>query len=182
MKSLQFNVAQLLKEPIGATRMYELDDDIAEISQDVQALGPLRGTITFIRTNDGILATGTLTTVVKLLCSRCVEDYLTKVEFELEETFYPSFDINTGYKISKEALLDVDPATLIDELNMLDLTEVLRQDLLLAVPPYPICRPDCAGICPHCGQDLNDGPCNCVEQEINPSWTRLQALLESKNE
>jgi uncharacterized protein len=54
---------------------------------------------------------------------------------------------------------------------------VLRQALLLSLPMQPLCKPDCAGLCPICGQDLNQGPCDCVSVEIDPRWEKLGLLL-----
>jgi len=56
------------------------------------------------------------------------------------------------------------------------LSEVLRQDVLVAVPMHPICREDCAGLCSTCGQNLNEGSCNCAP-EPDPRWASLAALL-----
>lgn len=181
MKALEFNVSQLLKSPRGTSREYELDDNIVALTDEVELMAPITGTLTFIRTNDGILVTGILETVTKLFCSRCAKSFLTKVVVELEELFRTPFDINTGLKVPEEDLEEVDEANMIDERHMLDLSEVLRQQLLVSLPPYPVCRPECAGLCSHCGQDLNEGACNCVTEEINPQWAQLQTLLDEES-
>jgi uncharacterized protein len=49
----------------------------------------------------------------------------------------------------------------------IDLAEVVREELALAVPPFVLCREDCAGLCPKCGSDLNAGPCECAPAETN---------------
>jgi uncharacterized protein len=46
--------------------------------------------------------------------------------------------------------------------TQIDLVEFVREELALAVPSYPLCRPSCAGLCPRCGADLNTGPCQCT--------------------
>jgi uncharacterized protein len=69
---------------------------------------------------------------------------------------------------------------LIDEHHILDLSEVIRQGLWLAIPMEILCRPDCAGLCPRCGGNRNLGECNCDQAAIDPRWGALQALLASE--
>ncbi len=57
----------------------------------------------------------------------------------------------------------------------LDLSTMVREELLLAAPTYLLCRDDCRGLCARCGKDLNDGPCSC-EPEPDPRWAALRAL------
>ena len=58
-----------------------------------------------------------------------------------------------------------------------DLTDELRQSIILALPTYPVCRADCRGLCPTCGKNLNEGPCTCVHEERDGRWGALDALL-----
>jgi uncharacterized protein len=178
MKSLEFNVAQLLKQPVGTTRVYELDENLAALTDEVKFTEPLRGAVRFIRTIDGVLVMGKLTTWTKLVCRRCAVEFAQPITVELEEEFRSSYDINTGLKLPPRE--DDEEATMISEQHVLDLSEVLRQDLLLAVPPFPVCREECKGLCPHCGKDLNEGSCDCTEEESDPRWAALQELLNKE--
>lgn len=180
MDSLQFNVSQLLREPSGATRSYELDDDISDLTDQVQVTAPLRGTVQFTRTSDGILVEGDLETSVQVLCSRCAIDFVQPVRIEMEEEFRPTYDVVTGLRIVYDESIELDDATMIDERHMLDLSEVMRQNLIVSVPPFPTCKPDCAGLCPHCGQDLNEGTCNCLADSTDSRWSVLQDLLDQR--
>jgi uncharacterized protein len=69
-----------------------------------------------------------------------------------------------------------DRALWIDDHHVLDLSEVLRQDALLATPMHVVCDDECRGLCPTCGQNLNEGPCDCPP-EGDPRWSALQDLL-----
>jgi uncharacterized protein len=62
----------------------------------------------------------------------------------------------------------------------LDLTEALREEVFLAVPAFVECRPDCKGLCPRCGANLNDGPCGCPPAG-DPRWDALKGLSEASN-
>ena len=175
---MKYNVAQLLKEQSGGMRQYSLHEDISALDPDIIPLTALDGNILLIRRADGILARGTLNTSVEVNCSRCVEPFSLPIRFLLEEEFTPTIDITTGANLP--ILAEQEEATQIDARHILDLTEVVRQDILLAIPPFPVCRSKCAGLCPHCGQNWNEGPCNCTDEKIDPRFEALRALLEKQ--
>jgi uncharacterized protein len=195
---LQFNVAQLLKDATGATRRYDVNADIKNVlgdavsgaitsdpitsdpitsdpitSDGIITVSPLVGQVEFLRTGLDILATGQLKTTVQKTCARCLTNFTASVSIELEEEFYPVVDVVTGNPVSIPE--DADPANIIDEQNILDLVEVVRQELVVATDAVLYCRPDCLGLCPHCGQDRNINPCNCRDNQIDPRWAGLQA-------
>jgi uncharacterized protein len=58
----------------------------------------------------------------------------------------------------------------------IDVDEIVKEQILLAVPTRMLCREDCKGICPECGADKNTGECNCVTDEIDPRWAALKDL------
>jgi uncharacterized protein len=171
LSALQFNVAQLLKQATGASRSYEIDIPFPELDEHLVLLAPLRGHVHFLRIGVGVLASGTFSTAVELTCMRCLSEFRLPIEFELEEEFTPTIDIVTGIKLPLPP--DQDTATLIDEHHILDLSEVVRQDLWLSLPTSPICRPDCKGLCPRCGQNRNLAECNCHAEEIDIRWIAL---------
>lgn len=178
---MQYNVAQLLLAPTGTTRHYDVDEPAREVQTLLDGDGvvvrhALQGAITLMHTTDGILVLGTLTTALELACDRCLEPFEVPVHVELEETFRPSIDIKTGAALPSVQGEEV--ATLIDKKHILDLSEVVRQDILLAAPMHPVCRPDCAGLCPQCGQNLNEGQCDCDVEAIDPRWSKLKLLLD----
>lgn len=171
---MQYNVAQLLKGPIGGTRTYAVQADITDLDRALPVVRPLVGDVHFLRTRAGILVQGFLWTEVRLLCSRCQEPMVARLELHLEEEFRPTVDVLTGRKLVME---EEDQALWIDARHILDLTEVVRQGLLLAIPMRPLCRPDCKGLCPICGQNWNEGPCTCAEAEGDARWAILKRLL-----
>ena len=65
----------------------------------------------------------------------------------------------------------------IDEHNILDLTEAIRQYALLTVPMKPLCHQDCAGLCPTCGINLNQASCDCPPEPADPRWSELSKLV-----
>ncbi|HNS49662.1 MAG TPA: DUF177 domain-containing protein [Anaerolineae bacterium] len=178
---MRYNVAQLLKGPTGACRKYDLFEEIRNLDQELKPVGPLAGPIVLMRTSQGILATGTLSTVIEGNCKRCLEPARAEVEFELEEEFHPTNPIADA-PIDKIPDEQQDSALLIDEHQILDLREVVRQALWLAAPMEMLCRPDCAGLCPTCGGNRNLGECQCEDSPVDPRWSALGQLLKDDKE
>jgi uncharacterized protein len=69
----------------------------------------------------------------------------------------------------------------IDEHHILDLTEAVHQYAVIALPMKALCDEDCAGLCPSCGRDLNQGPCDCPPQEVDARWSELTKLLKTRS-
>ena len=170
----QFNVAQLLKELIGGTRTYDVLVPVSHEDAELAHAEPLAGHLTMLRTNRGILVEGTLNGSIVVECSRCLKGVATPVTLNLEEEFVPTIDVVKGTFLQVEV---DDTAILIDEHHILDIAEVVRQALLLEIPMHLLCKPDCLGLCPTCGQDLNAGPCGCLPADADPRWVDLSALL-----
>jgi uncharacterized protein len=172
---MRFNVAQLLKAAPGTSREYELDEDISAIDKDIDVSAPLVGRVKFLRLGEGILVTGRVRTRVRVPCRRCLADVEVPVELQLEEQFNPSIDIVSGRPIPLED--GQEEATRTDERHMLDLTEVVRQNLVLALPMSALCKEECRGLCPACGQNLNDGNCTCQPAGGDSRLSVLRDLL-----
>lgn len=160
------NVAQLLKSPIGTTRTLHVDEETDFSGQESVVTGDLQ----LVRTDRAILVKGTLKSDIQLTCSRCLKLFTCTVKLDIEEEYFPSIDIQTGAPMPKPE--DPDAFT-IDQQNILDLTEAIRQYGLLAIPMKPLCREDCAGLCPTCGANLNEVSCTCSQPAKDPRWSRL---------
>ena len=171
---MQYNVAQLLKEPIGATRTYPVRADIADLDPKLPVVRPLIGEVRFLRTQAGILVEGDLATEVSLACSRCQESLTARLKMAIEEEYRPTIDILTGRKLDMD---EEDPALWIDVHHIMDLTEVIRQGFLVLMPMHPLCKPSCKGLCPECGQNWNESSCNCNERQTDSRWSALKELL-----
>jgi uncharacterized protein len=175
---MKYNVAQLLKGPTGARRWYEFEEEIRDLEPELEPLTPLVGRVSLMRTSQGILVTGLLRTTLRMTCLRCLELADIEVELDLEEEFHPVVHLK-DVPLDDVVVEDQDTALLIDDHHILDLREVVRQGLWLAVPMESLCRPDCAGLCPRCGGNRNLGECQCVEADRDPRWAALQVLLSS---
>jgi uncharacterized protein len=178
-ENLLFNVAQLLREPVGSSRSGRIVADLRRIAPDlVQGESDLEavvsGEVRLASTQVGVLVQGDLRGNARMVCARCLEPVGTPLAFRIEETFVPTVDILTGRPLEVE---EEDRALWIDEHHVLDLEEVVRQEALLAAPLHVLCSPDCRGLCPTCGQNLNEGPCDC-RPEPDPRWSALLDLRQ----
>jgi uncharacterized protein len=175
-----YNVAQLLKAPVGTRMDVELDnDDALELKdQEAELAGPVTGHVRLHRTNQGIYADGMVAVPVHLQCTRCLKDFTTTVTFPLREEFYPTIDVNTGLPVTEPH--DPDTEFPIDRHHEIDLREAIRQNLVLDLPIRTLCREDCAGLCPQCGKDLNEGPCDCQTEQPDERFSALRQLLEQQ--
>ncbi len=172
---VQINVSQQLKAPIGSTRNYEVNEtvDIAGGSSLVQ------GELRLMRTDRSILAKGTLQTEIELTCSRCLSLFSCPLTLNIGEEYFPTTDVVTGDSLS---LPDEPSGFTIDEYNILDLTDAIRQYALMALPMKPLCREDCAGLCPTCGCNLNQASCNCRPKPVDSRWPELSKLVLADSE
>ncbi len=172
---MQINVAQLLKAPIGSIRDYEVREVIDVTGDGNGSL--VQGKVRLMRTDRSILVKGVLDTEVELTCSRCLSSFSCPLTLNIEEEYYPTTDVVTGASLP---VPDEPGCFTIDERHVLDLTEAIRQYALLAIPMKPLCREDCAGLCPHCGCNLNLGACNCPPRGADPRWSELSKLKKKK--
>lgn len=103
-------------------------------------------------------------------CRRCLKPVPGVLREELTLVFAP------GDADSDED--DGDVRRFRDDAAEMDLTDPVREDLILAIDPYVVCDPDCRGLCPRCGADRNTETCSCTEEVNDPRWDALRALKE----
>lgn len=102
-------------------------------------------------------------------CDRCAEITRPQFSFSLEHPLLPVSQQDSGEP----------DAVVVDENFSLDLGEVARADLLLELPSKFLCSPDCKGLCPQCGANLNFESCTCITQPMDPRLEILKTLIDS---
>ena len=158
-----YNVSQLLQEPVGSTRSYD-------VAPEPPAFG---GAVELTRTPTGVLVQARVEVELEADCSRCQRDFRYRRDVPIEEIFYQQVDVTSGAKMETEADQD---SFFIDKRHMIDISEAVRQYEEMAADMQPLCRPDCPGICAQCGRDLAESACTCEGPPIDPRWTALEAL------
>ncbi len=138
------------------------------------SLAPVEITCRLERRGGGILATGAFETAATLLCSRCSEPVTVPVSDRFEVLYVEASGASRGEGVELTAEeMDVD--VLHDD--RLDLSGLLRDNVLLSLPVQPLCRAECRGLCPRCGINMNDSSCQCRVREPDPRLLPLQQLL-----
>lgn len=181
---LTFNVAQLLKESLGATRKLEISTPVLTLSDEtydpedpaVVEAQSVEGNVKVTRLAEDLLVQGSVGAEVPLVCSRCLESFTIPVTATLEEKYQPSVDVYTGRPLVRAEMVADDGVFSISASHEMDLVEPVRQSLLVALPIRPLCREDCAGLCPQCGKNLNEGPCDCEPDDSDNRWAALTEL------
>jgi uncharacterized protein len=173
-----FNVLRELRQGMGAVNEYELRE--GEVKAGDLAFRDVEGFVRFLRTDRGLLARVHATATIDEECSRCLAPVETPVTVDFEEEYVPLVDANPGAPIRIDESEEEDTFRVSDRWE-LDLREALRQYILMYEPAKPLCRADCAGLCPDCGADMNAGPHEC-EQPTDGRWSALAVLKNETTE
>jgi uncharacterized protein len=116
-------------------------------------------------------------------CGRCLSPVSVAVPLDFEMTFVPDEEVHPEQAEAEEghAAARSSRTFAADEVNeetyrgkVIDLDPVVREQLLLALPSYPVCREDCKGLCPVCGVNLNERDCGCDRRVPDPRWAALE--------
>jgi uncharacterized protein len=160
---LVVSVADLLPHP-GATKRVQREAVLDALSVSASAVppdAPVRVDVELQAVNDGIVAVGSVRAPWSGECRRCLQPASGEVVGEVNEIF------------EREP---VEGETRLLSGVEVDLTEVARDAVLLELPLAPLCRADCAGLCPQCGADLNESGCDCVPDTKDPRWAALEQI------
>lgn len=166
---------------IGMQYTFEVDEDDVGLEESGIGLADrFRGKLIFSNTGGLLLVRGTLKGSVTLECVRCLREFPCPQILPIEEQFpvHAPTDWRGGAlqeEDEPDEETDVAEEGLFQE-NILDLSELIRQNLLATVPMAPLCSEHCAGLCPRCGKNLNEGACAC-EAEVQGPLAQLGELL-----
>jgi uncharacterized protein len=163
------NVATLLQEPVGASRAYTIHLDRLALDDDLIA-SDINGEMRLTRLTDEILANVVATASVELICLRCLEPYAQATKTRFQEEFRVAYDVRSGAEVRSS---DDDERFSITEAHELDISEALRQELIVSLPM----RPDCGAQCP--GPPVIAGD---SEDDIDDRFAALGVLLNGTTE
>jgi DUF177 domain-containing protein len=120
-----------------------------------------------------VFVNGHVDTRAQVDCDRCLQPVVLPVsaDFALEYITGPEYEASAAAELT-EAELSVS----VFDGEAIDVDEIVKEQILLAVPTRTLCREECKGICPECGIDRNTGECKCVANDIDPRWAALKDL------
>jgi DUF177 domain-containing protein len=174
MTDLKFNVAQLLREEVGARREYEFTEAALPLD-DQTTLRQIAGWVRFTRTASGVLGDVEARGGVEMPCMRCLNPLTQAITVQFRDEFHSKIEVHTGTPLPKP---DEEDPFYITENHLVDLGKAIREYALLELPMQPLCKPDCQGICPTCGADRNTEECGCQSEASDDRFAGLKALLE----
>ena len=120
-----------------------------------------------------VFVNGHIDTRAQVECDRCLQ----QIELPVSADFALEYITGSDYESSNLAELTEDAmAVSVFDGEAIDVDEIVKEQIVLAVPTRVLCREDCKGICPECGIDKNTGECQCVTDDIDPRWAALKNL------
>jgi len=134
--------------------------------QEVRGLTPVETTGEAAKLGELYYVKGEMDTDVNFVCARCLKPFTEHMSIPFSETFTTN---------ESEVNMDEDSEIHLLEGDEIELTPLLQEDFLLAMPTFPLCEEDCQGLCPSCGINRNEGSCSCNTERIDP---RLAGLAD----
>ena len=163
-RPLRLNVGFLINQPIGSSRDFDFDYPKIQLGDDL-TLREFTGTARLNRTPQGLLLQADFAGHTDLECVRCLNSFDQSLKWTLTELY--AFDNRSV----------TDSGLILPEDDHIDLEPLMREYALLEVPISPVCKPDCKGLCPLCGEDLNRGHCGHKASGSESPFTALKLLL-----
>ena len=149
-----------------------LDPDDPAV-RELNIKGPVKGSLEIKKLGQDILVRGSVSGEVKLACARCLKEFEARIMEKVDIELRPALDLE---RVASERELGS------DDLNIeffrgdaLDVGHLAAEQISLAIPMKPLCKNDCSGICPACGEDRTLGTCGC-EPDTDPRWSALKDL------
>ena len=99
-----------------------------------------------------------------LQCSRCIENFVHEIDLDVHEKFSSNQDNN-------------DDSIIFIDSDAIDITEIIENNIILALPIKKLCNDDCKGLCQKCGTNLNINTCSCDNKDVDPRLAKLKDLF-----
>jgi uncharacterized protein len=163
-KPFRINVGFIVNEEVGYNHQFPFEFDKIQIAEDLE-MRSFRGSALVGRTAQGLLVQGDFSGAISLECVRCLTDFWQLLHWDFTEL----------YAFSKKSITD--SGLLLPDDAQIDLQPLLREYALLEVPIKPLCKADCRGLCPVCGENLNERDCGHRPEADNSPFSELKKLL-----
>ncbi|HYY58938.1 MAG TPA: DUF177 domain-containing protein [Pyrinomonadaceae bacterium] len=150
-----------------------LDEDHARLTEAPQINGRIN------RNGQEVRLNGTLTARAEVDCDRCLKSVSIPIETSFDVTYVPA---EAYYGDATAELKEEDLSLSVFDGLAIDIDDLVREQVLLAMPPRLLCGDECKGLCPVCGVDKNANDCACEASEIDPRWAGLAALRQGQKD
>jgi uncharacterized protein len=166
---LRLNVGFIVAQSAGYSRDFTIEIPQVNLPPDL-VIEDLAGDVRVSRTPQGLLIQANIEGHIQLDCVRCLEPFSHRLVANFTEL----------YAFKRRNITD--SGLLVPEDGQIDLGPLVREYMILDMPISPLCRTDCKGLCPTCGENLNFITCNHEEEPADPRLEVLKKLLEEKSE
>jgi uncharacterized protein len=175
---MRIEVEKLTERGESLARVYTpdelpLEDEFARVVTDVRVEGRAS------RRGGEVLVAGTIDTAVELRCDRCANPIPFPVKLDFKAELVAAAPGEVGAEATELQAEDLDRSFFDGEFVEVD--DLVREQILLALPARQLCRDECKGLCPTCGIDLNAQPCDCAHGETDPRWSALAEIKKEVN-
>lgn len=164
-RPFRINVGFIVHEEVGYKHELPFEFEKIQISDDL-VLRNFEGLVTIGRTPQGLIVQGDFSAETTLECVRCLTEFEHQLNWEFTEL----------YAFNKKSVSESD--LLLPEDQHIDLQPLIREYALLDIPINPSCKPDCKGLCPVCGQNLNEADCGHKNLSEESPFSGLKDLLD----
>lgn len=154
-------------------------DDLNPVDERVRLTSAANVNGNVRRAGNEVFVNGHVEVRAQVECDRCLKP----IELPVSADFALEYITGADYESSSVAALNEEQMSVsVFDGKSIDVDEIVKEQILLAVPARTLCREDCKGICPECGIDLNTGQCNCSEDEVDPRWAALKSFKKKDTE
>lgn len=152
-------------------------DELEGLSNGLHLKGPVRLEVTLVGGDRRVMLQAQIQADIETVCDMCLTPVSYPLDFEIDEVLMSAHDVDVLSEHGGDREKMESENWIYDDVH-LDLNYLVLNAILTQLPLRHLCRPDCKGLCPHCGANLNDGPCDCENTEIDPRWAILAQLQE----
>jgi len=161
-----------LEEGLNHLSWVETAEALELDSSEVEILLPVEVEVNLVKSSTTLHVNMRVRTRIRMPCSRCLEPVERDLDLESEIIFK-----EVPRNVPKELNLTEDDLKVIEyEGGQIDMTDRIREAIILEVPIKPLCSESCKGLCPICGRNLNHGDCGCEVKVVDPRWKALEDL------
>jgi uncharacterized protein len=178
---MRLDLSHIRQSETSFDKRYE-PEAFAGAVEDYRVVAPVVLRFTIHKDKDRFRLVGSVATTLEVECSRCLERFTLPVEREFDLRYLPAGGESPsgGGEDDEDGIADDDVSVTFYRDDAIDIGELLREQFYLALPMKPLCRPDCRGICPHCGINRNVESCQCEGRWEDPRLAGLKTLMTKR--
>ena len=165
---MKINISNLSQ----GTHEYELSKDALDLGLEQNFIGDVVAKVTVEKSSRQMLLRGGVISNANFQCDRCLDEF----KQHISPTFQTLYVWNYDDRAENDEVRILAP-----DKNIIDISDDVRDAVVLAVPLKLLCKEECAGLCPRCGKNLNhtaDGICDCAPKEADPRWDKISGVVE----